>query len=453
VANPLQLAFEKTYITEILKPLYRHDLQTVICIVYDTVTVWIGELMALPWTEKYRPTSVKEYVDNGKALRQLDEWLTSWTKGTPRKKAAFLHGPPGVGKTVCVEVLAKAHDFDLIALDASNWRTKNALERIVGAASSQRPLIGAKERLVVLDELEGMSGTQDRGGLSTITRLTKTTGCPMILIANDVWNPRFSSLRSSCTVIKFQRVPVRSIIAHIRRICVREGILAEEEALSVIAKRSKGDLRSAMTDLQALSQGKSFLAYEDVRWLGDRDRQEAIFTVLGRVFNAETCWEARRAVDVADVDYEMLFEWIYENAPHQLSNIEDLSTALDALSRADIYFRRVRAFRAWKLLKYAFDQMTAGVAMSREKSPRRWVSFKFPQRISVMSRTRRKRRLRKELGLKLGATLHMSSDSVVRDVLPYLRIMFSNDDEATTKLMDTFGLDETLVAYLRESGG
>ena len=408
--------------------------------------------MALPWTEKYRPTSVKGFVDNGKALRQLDEWLTSWTRGKPRKKAAFLHGPPGVGKTVCVEVLAEAHDFDLISLDASNWRTKSALERIVGAASRQRPLIGAKERLIVLDELEGMSGSQDRGGLSTIARLTKTTGCPMVLIANDVWNPRFSSLRNSCLVIKFQRVPVRSIVAHLRGICVKEGLLAEEEALRLIADRAKGDLRSAMTDLQALAQGKSFLAYEDVHWLGNRDRREAIFTVLGRVFKAETCWEARRAVEVADVDYEMLFEWIYENTPHQLSNIEDLNDALNALSRADIYFRRVRTFQAWKLLKYAFDQMTAGVAMAMKKSPRRWVSFKFPQRISVMSRTRRTRRLRKELGLKLGATLHMGADAVVRDVLPYLRIMFANDDAAATKLMDGFDLDETLIASLRDSG-
>jgi hypothetical protein len=104
-------------------------------------------------------------------------------------------------------------------------------------------------------------------------------------------------------------------------------------------------------------------------------------------------------------------------------------------------------------LKYAFDQMTAGVAMARKKSPRRWVSFKFPQRISVMSRTRRKRQLRKELGLKLGTTLHMSVDAVVRDVLPYLRILFANDDAATTKMMEAFDLNETLIASLRDSSG
>ncbi len=409
--------------------------------------------MVLPWTEKYRPTRVQEFVANGTALRKLDAWLASWRREMPQKKAAFLHGPPGVGKTVAVEVLAVAHGFDLIALDASNWRTKDALERLVGAASSQRPLLGAKQRLILLDELEGMSGSQDRGGLSTLTRLTKTTGCPLILIATDVWNPRFTGLRSSCLVIKFQRIPLRSIIAHLRRLCVREGVLAEEEALRLIAERAQGDLRSAVTDLQALAQGKSFLADEDVRWLGHRDRREAIFTVLDRVFNATSWWEARRAVEVADVDYGMLFEWIYENAPHQLSNLEDLSAALDALSRADIYFRRVRTLQAWKLLKYAFDQMTVGVAVAREKSPRRWVKFKFPQRLSVLSKTRRTRRLRQELGRRVGAALHMGADAVVREVLPYLRIVVTNDDDAATTLMDALDLTKEMLAFLHDSRG
>jgi replication factor C large subunit len=404
--------------------------------------------MALTWTEKYRPTRVKDFVGNGKALRQLDAWMASWTKGTPSKKAAFLHGPPGVGKTLCVELLAEKHSFDLIALDASNWRTTAALERVVSAASRQRPLVGTRERMILLDELEGMSGTQDRGGIRTIASLTKKTGCPLILIANDVWNPRFSSLRSSCRVIKFQRLPTRSLITYLRGICLKEGISVEEQALTIIAERAKGDLRSAITDLQALSQGRSVLGSEDVDWLGYRDRKEAIFTVLSRVFNAETCGEARRAVKVADVDYEMLFEWIYENAPTQLSNLRDLDDALDALSRADIYFRRVKRFQAWKLLTYALDQMTAGVATARQRTPRRWVSFKFPQRIKVMSRTRRERRLRRDLGLKLKAGLHMGSNAIVRGVLPYLKILFQNDPETATKMTEQFDLDEKMVQYL-----
>lgn len=406
--------------------------------------------MAAPWTEKYRPKRVRDFVDNGRALRQLDEWLRSWKRGRPRKKAAFLYGPPGVGKTSCVEVLAGEHGFDLISLDASNWRSKSNLERVAGSASVQRSLLGSGERLILLDELEGMSGSQDRGGMSAITSMTKKVKCPIVLIVNDVWNRRFSSLRSSCLVIKFQRIPVRSIIAHLRKICEREGVRAEEEALALIAERSRGDLRSAITDLQALSQNKPSLAYEDVSWLAGRDRKEAVFTVLNRVFNAKTCLEARKAVEAANINYEMLFEWIYENVPHQLSNTRDLSDALDALSRADIYFRRVKTHQAWKLLKYAFDQMTAGVATARRRPTSRWTSFKFPTRIKAMSVTMRKRRLRKEIAMRMSEKLHMGSDAIIREVLPYFKIIFKNDAEAAETMSQKLGLEEKMACYLKE---
>jgi len=408
--------------------------------------------MALLWTEKYKPTKAKDFVDNGQALSQLDQWIASWKKGKPGKKAAFLYGPPGVGKTLSVEILAKEHDFDLISLDASDWRTKDALERIVGSATMQQTLFGRGGRLILLDELEGMSGTQDRGGLSTIIDLAKTAKCPLVLVANDVWSPEFSSLRNSCLVIKFQRIPVGSVVACLRRICDREGIRAEEEALRLVAERARGDLRSAIIDLQALSQNKTILTYDDVSWLGDRDRQEAIFSVLSLVFTADTCFEARRAVDVADVDYEMLFEWIYENAPHQLSDMRDLSDALDALSRADIYLNRVKTLQEWGLLKYAFDQMTASVAMARKRSPRHWVAFKFPERIKAMARMRGERQLRKEVGVRMGARLHMSSDAVVREILPYLRIIFENDADAAARMAKEFDLDEKTVSYLSRRG-
>ena len=91
--------------------------------------------MTLPWTEKYRPTTLDDFVDNNKAVKQLLDWLNSWQSKPPKKKAAFLYGPPGVGKTSIIEILAQKFDYDFIILDASNWRTKGALEKILGLAS------------------------------------------------------------------------------------------------------------------------------------------------------------------------------------------------------------------------------------------------------------------------------------------------------------------------------
>ncbi len=404
--------------------------------------------MPIPWTEKYRPKTLEDFVDNNQAVKQLLDWLHSWTKAVPKKKAAFLYGPPGVGKTSIIEILAHILDYDFILLDASNWRTKDALEKILGLASQQQPLFHSS-RLFVLDELEGMSGTSDRGGIRAVTTLINNSNFPIILIANDIWNPKFSSLRNKCDAIKFQRVPTRSIAVYLHKISTSEALHIDEKILAALAKRARGDLRSAIMDFQALSQGRVLLEENAIGQLGDRDRHEAVFNLLNRLFHATTFWEARRVVQEADIPYDMLFEWIYENLPHHLSSRKDLSNALDALSRADIYFKRAQTFRAWKLLKYAFDQMTAGVAGAKSATgSSRWTPYKFPQRIRLLSQSRAQRHLRTEIAEKMKPYIHLGVSPITREVLPYLKLIFSKDPVSAKEIALDFDLDEKSIKYL-----
>ena len=104
--------------------------------------------------------------------------------------------------------------------------------------------------------------------------------CPIVLIANDPYDPRFSTLRSLCLMIEFKRPHSREVAAFLKKICLKEGIEAEEAALKFIAQRAQGDVRSAINDLQALAQGKKRLTYDDVAWLAYRDRKEQIFNCL-----------------------------------------------------------------------------------------------------------------------------------------------------------------------------
>jgi replication factor C large subunit len=405
--------------------------------------------MTLPWTEKYRPTTLDNFVDNNKAVKQILDWLHSWQTKSPKKKAAFFYGPPGVGKTSIIEILAHKFDYDFIILDASNWRTKGALEKILGLASQQRPLFHSS-RVFVLDELEGMSGTSDRGGMRTITTLINKSNFPIILIANDVWNPKFSSVRNKCITIQFRRVPTRSMAVHLRKISKSESLQIDDQVLSTLAKRARGDLRSAIMDLQALSQGRDSFEEKDIYQLGDRDQHDAVFKLLTRLFHAQTFWEARQIVQASDITYDMLFEWIYENLPYQLSTTQDLSNALDALSRADIYFTRARTFQAWKLLKYAFDQMTAGVAGAKSSAgPARWTPYKFPQRIRLLSRSRAQRRLRTEIAEKMKPHIHLGISTITREVLPYLKFIFRQDPHSAKEIALDFDFDETLINYLK----
>ena len=404
--------------------------------------------MHAAWTVKHKPHTLSDVVGNAESIEKLAEWVKSWSKGTPKKRAAFLFGPPGVGKTVCVEALASDLGMELVEKNASDYRTAEAVERFAGLASQYRTLFGGK-RLVLLDELDGITGAADKGGVGAVTEIAKTAQCPVVLIANNAYDPRFASLRNYCLLIEFKKPTVVQVMKHLKKVCAGEEIQASDEALKFIAERSGRDVRSAVNDLQALAQGKKRLAYEDVAWLAERDRKDVIFNVLRTIFYSRDCWEAKRAVDTADLDPDMLFQWVYENAPFQLTDPEDLAKAMEALSTADLYRGRIRASQDWSLQRYVIDFMTAGVAMAREKTkPSGWVPFRFPERVRLLSASKAEREMQTQIGMKIKKKCHVSSRAAVKEILPYMRIIFENNKEMAEGLTKWFDLDETMVAYL-----
>ena len=407
--------------------------------------------MFTAWTIKHKPKSLTEVVGNKEAIQKLIDWIKSWEKGIPKKRATFLYGPPGNGKTVTVEAFANDFKVELVEKNASDYRTEDAINRFAGLASQYGSLFGGK-RIVLLDELDGLTGTADRGGVKAITEIVKTAQCPIVLIANSAYDPRFSNLRNYCLLIEFKKPPAGEVMKHLKSICMREEIQADDEALKFIAQRSEGDVRSAVNDLQALAQGKKRLTYEDVSWLGYRDRQDTIFNVLRMILYGRTCISAKQAVDMADVDIDMLFEWIYENVPAHLIDPHDLSRAMDALSIADVYRGRIRATQDWSFMRYVIDYMTAGVAMARQNTkPSGWIPFKFPTRIQMLSRSKAERAMQLNIGYKVKRKCHISAVRASKEVLPYLKIIFKNNADMAAGLAKWLDLDSEMIEYLAGS--
>jgi len=403
------------------------------------------------WTLKHKPKSLDEVVGNKEAIGKLIEWVKSWEKRVPKKRAAFLYGPPGIGKTVAVEALARDFDMELVERNASDYRTEEAVKRFAGSASQYGTLSG-KKRLILFDELDGITGREDRGGLKAITEIVKAAQCPVVLIANNPYNPRFSTLRKHCLMIEFKKPQAREVLTHLKRVCLREGIEAEESALKFIAQRSEGDVRSAVNDLQALAQGKKKLTYDDVSWVAYRDRKEVIFQVLRLIFYSRTCEGAKRSVNMADIDQDMLFQWVYENLPYHFRDPHDLAEAMNALAEADLYRGRVQTTQDWKLMAYMIDFMTAGVAVSKKRTKSAgWVPFRFPERLKWLSKTKKERTLRMAIATKVKRRLHISAKRAVREFLPYLRVIFQNNAEMASGIARWLDLDEEMIEYLAGS--
>jgi len=404
--------------------------------------------MYAAWTAKHKPHTLDEVVGNVEAIEKLKNWVKSWDKGPPKRRAAFIYGPPGIGKTVSVEALAKDFNMELVEKNASDYRTQDAVQKFAGLASQYGTLFG-KKRLILFDELGGLTGREDRGGVGAITKIVKIAKNPIVLIANNAYNPKLSNLRFYCLLIEFKKPPAGEVMKHLSRICSYECINAEEAALKFIAQRSEGDVRSAVNDLQALAQGKKELTYEDVSWLAYRDRKEVIFSVLRLIFYGKSATGVKHALDMADVDPDMLFEWIYENLPRHLDDPDDLANGMDMLAKADMYRGRIRATQDWTLTRYVIDFMTAGVAMAREKTkPSGFVPFRFPERIKFLSKTRSQRQMQNELGLKIKKRCHISASRSKKEILPYLHIIFENNVLMATRLAKSLDLDAKMIEYL-----
>jgi len=403
--------------------------------------------MAIPWVTKYRPKHLKDIVGNEESQKSLLKWLESWKNTDKSKKGVLLYGPAGTGKTVTVEAAARDLGYDLIEVNASDKRTGDALEKTAGLAATQGALFG-KKRIILLDEVDGINLNEDRGAVAAVGSVIQQTSSPIILTANDPWDPKIRPLRNVCALIEFKRLSGRDCLPYLKRIAASEKLDVDEKTLKFIVERNEGDMRSIINDLETLSSGRKTLSYNDVASLAWRDRKENVFGVLGMIFSAKNALWAKKAVDVADVGYEMLFEWIYENLPNQLRDPEDLANGMEALAKADVYLTRIKKYQEWNLLPFAFDMMTAGVAVSKERTKPAWVPMKFPQRITYLSRTRKERASRNEIAGMIGRKCHMSTRASVRQQLPYICFIFQKNPSMAAKMVEYFGFNEEMIEYL-----
>ena len=402
------------------------------------------------WTEKYRPSTLSELRGNDKARDALQEWADTWED---HREAVVLHGVPGVGKTSAAHALASDKGWPTIELNASDARTKDVIERVAGEAAKSGTLGegGSGRRLLIMDEADNIHGNADRGGSRAVTSLVKEASQPMLLIANEYYEMG-RGLRDATQDIEFRAVSKRSIVPVLRDICRREGIEFEDDALDSIAEMNSGDLRGAINDLQALTEGRNAIAAEDVV-TGERDRSTGIFEYLDTVLkegDAETALKESYDVDETPDD---LINWIEDNMPKDYEGAE-LARAYQALARADRWLGRVRATQNYSFWKYAGDKMTAGVAAARSGSKGGWTRYGPPSYFSKLGRSKGARETRDYVARKIAEENGVSMGTARQEIMPFLSAMTHHckNRELTVAMAAAYDLDAGHVSFVTGSG-
>ena len=141
-----------------------------------------GDQAAIDWRrddidvqdEWFVPRSLDDVVDNRRSIEALDRWLALWSAKPlilPRQCAAFVRGPPGVGKTTAVRLALQKHGFTrVIEINGSDQRSKTMVDRL-RSLIMQSSVDGVFGRTaIVIEEVDGLHVGSGGASLSSATR-------------------------------------------------------------------------------------------------------------------------------------------------------------------------------------------------------------------------------------------------------------------------------------------
>ena len=271
---------------------------------------------------KYRPQTFADVVGQDAIERTLRNALAQ-----DKVSHAYLFcGPRGTGKTTTARLMAKAilcdkgvtpdpdgtcescrmiaegSHPDVYELDAaSRTGVDNVREEIIGRVNFA-PTVG-RAKIYIIDEVHMLSTAAFNALLKTLEE--PPDHVVFILCTTDP-NKVPATIHSRCQRFDFHRISVEEIVARLGAVCVAEDVTFEPEALELIAERSDGGMRNALTSLEQLmvfSEGKvTRSAAEDLLGSLDSSDMAEIVGAIGRR-DAAACfvWLAKYVETGADL--------------------------------------------------------------------------------------------------------------------------------------------------------
>lgn len=372
----------------------------------------------MTWTEKYRPKRFSEIKGQDDALRKVSIFVERFNLGKltkNSKNALILYGSPGVGKTTFAHVIAKEMDSEIFELNASDLRNRLKLQEVLKPAIEQKSLI-KKNKVILVDEVDGISAS-DYGGLNALISLIESTTYPVIITANDIWDRKFSSLRSKSELVQLKEVNYRIIKEILIDILRKEGRFVNGDLLTQISIKSRGDIRAAINDLQTES-GLKEAGIE----VAERNKELDIFNALRTIFKGKTNNALLSLFDSLSMPIDEIILWVEKNIPLEYEG-EELARAFDLLSKVDIFKGRIYKQQYWRFLVYENIFLGYGISSSKKQTKFGFTSYKKPDRILKIWMNNQRDSKKKSIAKKYSRYTHigekraMGDFSVIRNFL------------------------------------
>ena len=362
------------------------------------------------WSEKYRPQRLTDLIGNEDARKSFVEWFKKWRKGT---KPLLLVGPPGIGKTTMANLASRDFNFDMISLNASDVRNKKNIQEILEPVLGNQTILG--QPMIFIDEVDGIHGRSDYGGVEALINILKESTIPIILAANNGSSDKMKKIKKVVKTIVLRPLPPRLLRLYLNMILEKENAQINPGILIKLISKSNGDIRSMLNSSQALVTG---FEPSIERTFESLDIEEGI----NAFYKSQSIDEARVVLYSMRIDPREKINAFYSSIiTSSISHLE-MENFLQIISEADLLYGRIMKTQEWRLLRY-LDSILLG--LYKKDTTIRYSQYNLSWQI--LNRLRWDGSKFKAISKNLSKQLHISSSTFATFYLPYILFCMKND--------------------------
>lgn len=217
---------------------------------------------------KYRPQTFDTVIGQS----HITTTLKNAIKNQQLAHAFLFCGPRGVGKTTCARILAKtincenqtkegeacnkcqscqsfndSASMNYFELDGASNNSVDDIRELVTQIRFV-PQTG-KYKVYVIDEVHMLSSSAFNAFLKT---LEEPPPYAIFILATTEKHKIIPTILSRCQIFDFKRITTNDTVEHLEEICLKEEIKSDKASLQVIAQKSEGCMRDALSILDKI---------------------------------------------------------------------------------------------------------------------------------------------------------------------------------------------------------
>jgi DNA polymerase-3 subunit gamma/tau len=341
---------------------------------------------------KYRPATFDDLIGQEAMVRTLSNAFE--TARIPQ--AWILTGVRGVGKTTTARILARGLNYeladgsvtaptikmpvlglncqaimesrhvDVLEIDAASHNGVDDIRQINDAV--RYAPVSARYKIYIFDEVHMLSTAAFNALLKTLEE--PPPHAKFVFATTEIGKVPVTVL-SRCQRFDLRRVEAGVLVAHLEGILAKEGVIAEPEALALIARAAEGSVRDALSLLdQAISHAAGAVRAEDVRQmlgLADAGRIIDLFDALMRGDVARALGELRSQYDSGADPLVVLSE--LAEFTHFVTRVKAVPAVVEDRSLSEVERKRGRELAAalsMRVLSRTWQMLFKGLAEVKE---------------------------------------------------------------------------------------